>query len=92
MLHPEFCLSSSAIWSSAIFHSDNALFVFAERNVDDAVVFAHMAVDNGEIFLLDGTTFHNFSQLTRNGGILRHDHHTAGFAVKTIDQMRLIGC
>ena len=48
-----------------------------------------MAVDNGQIFLLDGATLQNFSQFTGGFGIFCDDDNAAGFAVEPVDQMGL---
>lgn len=85
--HPKFCLGGGTIGAHAVFHGDDAAFVLAERRINNAAILTHVAVNDGEIFFLNGTAFHNFSQFTRDDGIFCHDDHAAGFAIKTIDKM-----
>ena len=47
-----------------------------------------MAVDDGEIFLLDGAVLQDFSQLAGGGGIFGDDDDAAGFAVEPVHQVR----
>ena len=63
--------------------------VFAQRRVNQSVFLAHMAMDNGEIFFFDGAAFQNFSQFAGDCGIFCDDDNAAGFAVETVDQMRV---
>ena len=88
-LDPEFCLRNYTVRAHAVFDGDAAGFVLAKRRVNQAVMLAQMAVDDGEIFFPDGTAFQNFSKLARDDRIFGDDDNTAGFAVETIHQMRL---
>ncbi len=83
----KFRLRRRAAGTHAIFDDDAAGFILAERRVNQAVVFAQMAVDDGQIFFFNRAAFENFSQLTCDNGIFRDDDHAARFAVETIDQM-----
>jgi hypothetical protein len=89
LFDPESGLRWRAVGADAILDGDTAVFVLAERNVNQAVILAHMAVDNGQIFLLDGATLQNFSQFTGGFGIFCDDDNAAGFAVEPVDQMGL---
>ena len=86
---PKFRLRRRAVGTHAIFDGDDTVFIFAERRVNQTVIVAQVAVDDGEIFFFNGAAFQNFPKFTRNIGIFRHDDHAAGFAVETVDQMRL---
>ncbi len=87
-LDPEFGLGGGAIGADAIFDGDLALPVFAERRVNQAVVVADAAVDDGEVFFPDGTGFPDFSQLAGQFGIFGDDDDAAGFPVEAIDETR----
>jgi hypothetical protein len=80
-------LGGRAVGADAVFDGDDAALVFAERRVNQAVVVAHVAVDDGEVFFLDGTGFPDFSQLAGDFGIFGDDDDAAGFAVEAIDEM-----
>jgi hypothetical protein len=86
-LDPIFGLGGRAIGPHAIFHCDDAALVLAERRVNQAVVVADAAVDDGQIFFLDGAGFPDFSQLAGDFGIFGDDDDAAGFAVETVDEM-----
>lgn len=73
----------------AIFHGDAAVFIPAQRRVNDAVVLAHVAVDDGKVFFFDRAAFQNFSECAGGCGIFCNDDHAAGFAVEAIDEVRL---
>ena len=77
MLDPKFRLRRRAVGADAIFDGDPAGLVFAERRVNEAVIFAHMAVDDGEIFLFDGAAFQNFPKFARDDGIFGDDDDAA---------------
>jgi hypothetical protein len=85
----KFRLRRRAVGTHAIFDRHAAGFIFAQRCVNQAVIFAQMAVDDGQIFFFNRAAFENFSQFARDLGIFRNYDHAAGFAVKAIDQMRL---
>ena len=78
-------MGGDAIRADEIFDGDLALLVFAERRVNQAVVVADVAVDDGEVFFLDGAGFPDFSQLAGDLGIFGDDDDAAGFAVEAID-------
>ncbi len=86
--NPKFGLGGGAIRADAIFDGDLALLVFAERRVNQAVVVADAAVDDGEVFFPDGTGFPDFSQLAGQFGIFGDDDDAAGFPVEAIDETR----
>jgi len=87
----KFCLRRRAIGADAIFHGDAAVFVLAERRVNQTMFFVHAAMHDGEVFFFDGAAFQNFSQFAGGPGIFRDDNHAAGFAVEPVDEMRLRG-
>ena len=64
-------------------------FVFAQRRVNQTMLLAHMAVDDGEIFFFNGAAFQNFSEFAGDFGIFCDHNDAAGFAVETVHQMRL---
>ncbi len=78
-----------AVGPDAILDEDAAGFVPAERRVNDPLLRRNVAVDDGEIFLLDGAAFENFPQLAGDLGIFGDDDDAAGLAVEPVDQMRL---
>ena len=71
LFDPKFRLRRRAVGADAIFDGDAAVLVLAERRVNQAVILAHMAVDDGEIFFFNGAAFQNFSKFAGNGGIFR---------------------
>jgi hypothetical protein len=81
-------LRRRAIGAHAIFHGDEAGFIPAERRVNQAVLFAHPAVDDGEIFFFHGAAFEDFSEFAGDSGIFCEEDHAAGFAVEAVDEMR----
>ena len=83
----EFGLGGGAVGADAVFDGDAALLVFAQRGVDDAMVAGHEAVDDGEVFFLDGTGFPDFAEFTGGFRIPGDDNNAAGFAVEAVDQM-----
>ena len=86
---PVFGLGGRAAGTHAVLDGDAAALVPAERRVNQAVVVAHVAVDDGEVFLLDGAGFPDFSQFAGGFGIFGDDDNAAGFAVEAVDQKRL---
>jgi hypothetical protein len=84
-------LRNHAIGTNAIFDGDDALFVLAERRVNDSLLCRNVAVDDGEIFFFHGAAFENFPKLARDGRIFCDENYTTGFTIKTIHQMRLRG-
>ena len=81
-------LGGGAVRADAILDCDDAALVLAERGVDKSVIVAHMAMDNGKVFLLDGPGFPDFSQLAGQRGIFGNDDNAAGLAVEAVDQVR----
>ena len=86
-LDPIFGLGGRAVGADAVLDGDAAAFVLAERRVNQPVVVADVAVDDGEVFLLDGAGFPDFAQLAGGFGIFGDDDNAAGFAVEAVDQM-----
>ena len=89
VLDPKFGLGGGAVGADAVFDGDLALLILAERRVNQAVVVAHVAVDDGEIFLPDGAAFPDFAEFAGGFGIFGDDDDAAGFAVEAVDEMRL---
>ena len=87
-LDPIFGLGGRAVVTHAIFHCDDAALVLAERRVNQAVVVADAAVDDGQIFFLDGAGFPDFSEFAGGFGIFGDEDDAAGFPVEAIDQKR----
>ena len=77
-LDPKFGLGGRAVGTDAVFDGDLALLILAERRVNQAVVVVDVAVDDGEIFLLDGAGFPDFAEFTGNFRILGNDNNAAG--------------
>ena len=88
-LDPEFGLGGRAIGADAILDGDAAVLVPAERRVNQAVAVAHVAVNDGKVFLLDGAGFPDFAQLAGGFGIFGDEDDAAGFAVEAVDEKRL---
>ena len=82
-------MGGRAIGTHAVLDGNNAALVLAERHVNQAVAVAHVAVNDGEVFLLDGTGFPDFSKLAGDFGIFGDDDDAAGFPVEAVDEM---GC
>ncbi len=82
---PEFGLGGRAVGADAVFDGDDAALVFAERRVNQAVVVADVAVDDGEVFFLDGAGFPDFAEFAGGFGIFGDDNDAAGFAVEAVD-------
>jgi hypothetical protein len=81
-------LGRRAVGTHAVFDGDDAALVFAERRINQAVAVADVAVDDGEVFFLDGTGFPDFSQLAGDFGIFGDEDDAAGFPVEAVDQKR----
>ena len=84
---PKFSLGGCAVGTHAVLDGNNAALVLAERRVNQAVAVAHVAVNDGEVFLLDGTGFPDFSKLAGDFGVFGDDDDAAGFPVETVDEM-----
>jgi hypothetical protein len=84
-LDKKFRLRSRAVFTHAIFEGDNAVFIFAERRVNHAGIFRNVAVDDCQIFFLDGARFENFSEFAGSFGIFCDQNDAAGFAVEAVD-------
>ena len=80
-------MGGRAIGTHAVLDGNNAALVLAERRVNQAVVVAHVAVDDGEVFLLNGTGFPDFSKLAGDFGVFGDDDDAAGFAVEAVDEV-----
>ena len=76
-----------AVGTHAVFDGDDAALVFAERRVNQAVVVADVAVNDGKVFFLDGTGFPDFAEFAGNFGIFGDNDDAAGFAVEAVDEM-----
>jgi hypothetical protein len=87
-LDPIFGLGGRAVGADAVLDGDAAAFVPAERRVNQAVAVADAAVNDGEVFLLDGAGFPDFAQLAGDFGIFGDEDDAAGFAVEAVDQTR----
>ena len=85
---PKLSLCRSAVGSNAIFDRNRALFILAERRVYQFTLFAHMAVNDGQINFFDFAILPDSAQFTRRVVLFRDDYETAGFAIQSIDQMR----
>ena len=81
-------MGGRAIGTHAVLDGNNAALVLAERRVNQAVVVAHVAVDNGEVFFLDGAGFPDFAEFAGGLGIFGDEDDAAGFAVEAVDQTR----
>jgi len=86
---PIFGLRGRAVGADAILDGDPAVLIPAERGVNEAVVVANMAVDDGEVFFLDGAGLPDFSQFAGGPGIFGEEDDAAGFAVEAIDEVGL---
>jgi len=86
---PEFGLGGSTIEPDTVFDGNLAGIVFAEWCVDDAVVVANKAVDEGDIVFFDLAVFPNSPQFASGGFGFGNEGDAAGFAVKSVDQLRV---
>jgi hypothetical protein len=80
-------LGGRAVGADAILDGDAAALVPAERRVNQAMVVAHVAMNDGKVFLLDGAGFPDFSQLAGGFGIFGDEDDAAGFAVEAVDEV-----
>src|SRR6185369_8006097 len=76
-----------AVGPDPVFDGDNAVVIFAEWSIDDAMVVADMAVDDGLVLLLHGAIFEGFAEFAGGGSIFRDQDDAAGFTVQPIDQI-----
>ena len=82
-------MGGRAVGTHAVFDGDLAVLIPAERRINQAVVVADVAVNDGEVFLLDGAGFPDFAEFAGGFGIFGDDDDAAGFAVEAVDEMRL---
>src|ERR1035437_2588963 len=87
LFDPEFGLGGCAVGADAIFDGDGAGLVFAERGVNQSMVFADVAVDDGQVFLEDGACFPDFAEFTSNDGIFGDEDEAGSFAVEPVDEV-----
>jgi hypothetical protein len=80
-------LGGRAVGTDAVLDGNDAALVLAERRVNQSVVVADVAVDDGEVFLLDGAGFPDFAEFAGGFGIFGDDDDAAGFAVEAVDEM-----
>ena len=85
VFHPKLGLGGRAVGPDAILDGNAAVFVLAEGRVNQSVVVADMAVDNSEVFLLDGAGFEDFAKFAGGFGIFGDEDNAAGFAVEAVD-------
>ena len=86
-LHEKFGLGGCAVGTDAVFDGDGAGFVFAERGVNQSMVFADVTVDDGKVFLEDGARFPDFAEFTSNDGIFGDKDEAGSFAVEAVDEV-----
>ena len=84
---PKFGLGRRAVGPDAILDGNAAVFVLAEGRVNQSVVVTHVAVDDGEEFLLDSAGFEDFAEFAGGFGIFGDEDDAAGFAVEAVDEM-----
>ena len=84
---PKFSLGGCAVGTHAVLDGNNAALVLAEGRINQAVVVANVAVDDGEVFLLDGAGFPDFAEFAGDFGIFCDDDDAAGFPVEAVDEM-----
>lgn len=87
LAHGELGLRGQAIGAHAILHCHAAGFVFAQGRVDQAFILAHMAMNNGEVFLIDGAIFPEPTDFAGSVIGFGHKRDAAGFAIKAVDKM-----
>ena len=80
-------MGGRAVGADTVLDGDAAALVLAERRVNQSVIVANMAVDDGEVFFLDGAGFPDFAEFAGGHGIFGDDDDAAGFAVEAVDQM-----
>ena len=84
-LDPKFGLGGRAVRTDAVFDGDLALLILAEGRINQAVVVADVAVDDGEVFFLDGAGFPDFAEFAGDFGIFGDEDDAAGFTVEAVD-------
>ena len=85
---PEFGLRRRAVGADAIFDGNDAAFILSERRINRAMIITHVAVDDGEVFLLDGAGFEDFAKFAGGCGIFGDENNAAGFTIEAVDQRR----
>ena len=88
MFDEEFGLGKRAVGADTIFDGDDAVFVFAEGCINEAVILGNVAVDDGEVFFLDEASFKGFSKFASGCRIFCDQNDAAGFAVEAVDEIR----
>ena len=86
---PEFGLGGSTVGPDAVFDGDSAGVVFAEGRVDDALVIADKAVDEGDIVLFNLPAFPDSPQFASGDFGFGDESDAAGFTVQPVDQLRV---
>jgi hypothetical protein len=89
LFNKKFGLGGGAIGTDAIFHGHDAVFIFSQGRVDEAVLLADVAMHYGKIFFLNEAVFQGFAERAGGLRIFRDQNHAAGFAVEAVDQIRL---
>ena len=81
-------MGGGSIGADAVFDGDTAGFIASQGRVNHALLCAHMAVDDGQVFLGDGAGFPDFPEFARDPGIFGKQDHAARFPIKTVHQVR----
>jgi len=87
-LDPELSLGRGAIWPDLVLDGHGTILRFAKRGIDQAVIFLHRSVHEGEILFFDGVALPEVTDFASGVGLLAHQNDTAGFAIQTVDQLR----
>ena len=88
-LHPVLCTCGSSIHSHAVFNRHPALFVLAQRRLNDPVLLKHLPMHDGQVVLLNLPVFPDPTQLARCLGVFGHERDAAGLAVQPVHQLRV---
>lgn len=78
-----------AVIADAVLDRHRALFVPAQRRFDVTCLRRHRTVDYGEILFANGAAFPKPTQFERGVRKLGHHHQSTGFAIQTVDEVRL---
>ena len=84
----EFGLGRRAIGADAVLDGDKTVVILAEGRINQAVIVAHAAVDDGKVFLLDGAGLEDFAKFAGGSWIFGDENDAAGFAVEAVDETR----
>src|ERR1043166_1232226 len=88
-LEGKFRARSRAIWTHSVLNRDLALLIFAKSPIDQTRRCVQMPMHDCQVLLEHIPFFPNATQLHRDGKRFAQENQAAGFAIQSVDQMRL---